>query len=242
MRGIATIVWGLVLAASLCGAEPPAKILDLSRWKLTLPVDTDRPGRPDEIQQPELDSFVDSARFFVNDSADGVVFRAHCGGSTTKRSGYPRCELREMSDRGETPAAWGTDDGASHTMTLRLAITNTPAVKQHVVACQIHDSHDDVMMVRLEKKKLFIERNKVGDVELDPDYALGTPFDLKIQAGDGSIKVWHEGVLKMDWKVSRTGCYFKAGCYTQSNLDRGDAPDSYGEVVIYRLQVDHRNP
>lgn len=92
----------------------------------------------------------------------------------------------------------------------------------------------------VEGKKLFIERNKTGDVELDPDYKLGTPFDLKLQASGGHIKVWRNGALKMDWEVSRSGCYFKAGCYTQSNPGKGDTPDSYGEVVIRRLRVDHR--
>ena len=97
MSGLTAILFGLLLQASLSAAEPPAKILDLSRWKLTLPVDTDCPGRPDEIKQPQLASFVDAQCFFVNEDRKGVVFRAHCGGSTTKGSKYPRCELRERS-------------------------------------------------------------------------------------------------------------------------------------------------
>jgi len=238
------IIFACALACAVgappCAAEVPAKVLDLSCWKLTLPVDTDHPGRPDEIIHPELNVFADPERFFVHDASDGVVFRAACGGAATKGSKYPRCELREMTSHGETEAAWGTDDGSTHTMTLALAITKTPAVKKHVVCAQIHDARDDVMMVRLEGKTLFIERNKVGDVDLDSDYALETPFDLKIQAGDGRIRVWYDDALKMDWQASRAGCYFKAGCYTQSNPDKGDAPDSCGEVVIRRLQIDHR--
>lgn len=35
------------------------------------------------------------------------------------------------------------------------------------------------------------------------------------------------------------GCYFKAGVYTQSNPDQGDAADAYGEVVIRDLVVSH---
>lgn len=35
------------------------------------------------------------------------------------------------------------------------------------------------------------------------------------------------------------GCYFKAGAYTQSNLEQGDEPDAYGEVVITELVVTH---
>lgn len=238
--GFAALLWVLVIPASLFGAGPPAKSLDLSRWMLTLPEDTDRPGTPDEIKQPELESFVDPRYFFVNEAADGVVFRAHCGGSTTKGSKFPRCELREMADRGKTRAAWDTDGLTLHTMTMKAAITKTPPVKKHVVCAQIHDADDDLMMIRLEGTKLFVERNSVGDVMLDREYKLGTPVELTIQAGDGHVKVWHDGDLKMDWKVSKKGCYFKAGCYTQSNPSKGDAAESYGEVVIYRLQVDHR--
>jgi poly(beta-D-mannuronate) lyase len=53
MIGIA----GLPLVAA--AEEWPARVLDLSRWKLTLPVEGARAGRPAEIKQPELDSFAD---------------------------------------------------------------------------------------------------------------------------------------------------------------------------------------
>lgn len=145
-----------------------------------------------------------------------------------------------MRGRGKALAAWATDDGRSHTMTMRAAITATPSVKRHVVCAQIHDATDDVMMIRLEGTKLLIERNSDGDAVLDPEYKLGTPFVVKIQAANGAIKVWYNGDPKLDWKVSRRGCYFKAGCYTQSNVSKGDAAESYGEVVIYQLAVEHR--
>lgn len=64
--------------------------------------------------------------------------------------------------------------------------------------------------------------------------------ELIIQAGDGHIKVWHNDELAMTWKASRKSCYFKAGCYTQSNPSKGDAAESFGEVVLYRLQVEHQ--
>ena len=239
MKRLATILSGLFIYASLATAQPPAKMLDLSLWRLTLPVDTARRGQPDEISQPELDSFVHPNYFFVNESATGVVFRAHCGGYTTKSSKYPRCELREMSTP-KTRAAWGTDDGTTHTMTMRVSVTRTPSVKKHVVCAQIHDADDDVIMIRLEGTKLLIERASTSDVLLEPNYKLGTPFALKIQADRGHIKVWHNGVLKLNWKVSYTGCYFKAGCYTQSNPSKGDAADAFGEVIIYQLQVEHQ--
>ncbi len=206
-------------AVSLCGhtAEPPSRVVDLSCWKLTVPYNTERKGNPDEIVQPELNTFQDARCFSTAKSKDGIALRARCDGLTTKNSEYPRSELREMKRDGKSEASWGTADGNIHCLLAVLAITQTPAVKKHVVCTQIHDAEDDIMMVRLEGKKLFIERNKSGDIKLDHNYKLGTRFKLKIQAGGGRIKVWYNDSLKMDWKISRTGCYFRAGCYTQSN-------------------------
>jgi len=230
-----------LFAASLCGqsAKAPSGIIDLSCWKLTVPYNTERKGNPDEIVQPELNAFQDTDCFSINKSGDGIVFRARCDGLTTENSEYPRSELREMKRDGKSEASWGTDDGGVHCLLAVQAITQTPAVKKHVVCTQIHGAKDDVMMVRLEGKKLLIDRNKAGDIKLDRNYKLGTRFKLKIQAGGGHIKLWYNDSLKMDWEVSMTGCYFRAGCYTQSNTKKGDRPDSYGEVVIHKLQVTH---
>jgi hypothetical protein len=34
-------------------------------------------------------------------------------------------------------------------------------------------------------------------------------------------------------------CYFKAGCYLQSNTSTGDLPTAYGQVEITHLSVSH---
>lgn len=222
-------------AGPALATDPPSRVLDLSGWKLTLPVDTELPGRPDEIVFPTLASFADPAHFFVRDQ--GVVFRAPCGGVTTRGSSYPRCELREMAPGGKEEAAWSTTDTALHTLHLTAAINQLPARKPHVVIAQIHDAKNDLLMVRLEGDKLFIERQEGGDVPLHRPYVLGTPLDIKIAAGSGRVQAWLGGELKMDWPVARKGCYFKAGCYTQSNPQKGDNPADYGEVVIFQLAL-----
>ena len=233
---------GLEIAqAAAVGGEPPARALDLSRWKLTLPTDRQGRGQADEILQPQLDSFQDVDWFFVNGRGDGVVFRANCGGATTPGSKFPRSELREMTGRGAELASWSTADEDVHEMTARLAVMRTPVVKKHVSCAQIHDGRSDLLMVRVEGKKLLIERDGADDVVLDSNYVLGSPFDLKIEAGGGRVRAWRDGEARMDWEVSRAGCFFKAGCYTLSNPERGDAPDAVGEVVIFRLEVKHRD-
>ncbi|MBF0197973.1 MAG: polysaccharide lyase family 7 protein [Planctomycetes bacterium] len=224
--------------------EKPSDIVDLSQWKLTLPYF--KPGTKSaiEILQPELHDYQNAKCFFVNKADNSLVFRAHCTDTTTKSSKYPRCELREMqggklNNAKQKKAQWSTSDGKLHRMTLVQAITSVPNVKKHVVAGQIHDADDDVIMIRLEARKLFVERNKFGDVTLDQDYRLGSKFTIRIDAYDGFIKVWYNGVLKMEWEYARDKCYFKAGCYTQSNTSKGDKPESYGEVVIHKLVMEH---
>jgi len=244
---VAAIRIGMALLAILPSAigvaeEAPGKIIDLSDWKLTLPVDTDRPGRPDEIVAPQIATFVAKGIFHAAADGTAVVFRATCGGVATSGSSYPRCELREMQLGGRKEAAWGTDDNTVHSLAARLAITHVPAVKPHVVCAQIHDAADDLLEIRVEGKKLQVERAEEGNVMLDRDYRLGTPFDLQIEAGRGHVRVFYNGEQKLDWQVVRRGCYFKAGCYTQSNARKGDTADDYGEVVIHRLELTNRLP
>lgn len=216
----------------------PHSVLGLTRWRLTLPIDTAHNGNPDEISQPELAQFSKAPYFRLTDSKDGVIFQAHAGGATTKNSSYPRSELREMTSTGAREASWSNTSG-THTMTIKQAITHLPTVKPHVVAGQIHDSDDDVIMIRLQDRKLFVEAGGKDIGELNGSYSLGSVFTVKIVAEGSRIKVYYNDNLKVDYAKSGSGYYFKAGCYTQSNTERGDAASAYGEVIIYSLNVSH---
>ncbi len=216
----------------------PAGILDLTNWMLALPVDTAIGSNPDHIMQPQLAQFALNPYFHVNEAKNGVVFQAHAGGATTKNSSYPRSELREMTNSGKTKANWSNSSG-THTMFVRQAITHLPAAKPEVVAGQIHDDSDDVIMIRLEGSHLFVEGDGDNLGDLDTQYSLGSVFTVNIEASAGRIKVWYNGVLKVDYTKSSSGLYFKAGCYTQSNTKKGDSASAYGEVIIYDLKVSH---
>jgi hypothetical protein len=216
----------------------PSGVLNLTNWKLTLPVETSHAGSPDEFVQPELNGFQDAQYFHVNDTRNGVVFKAHCGGATTSGSGYPRSELREMVSNGSAKASWSTTSG-THTMEITQAITHLPVDKPHVVVGQIHDAGDDVIVFRLEGAKLFIDQNGVTGPILTTNYHLGDVFTTKFIAGNGGVECYYNGRYIYKYSVSTSGCYFKAGCYTQSNTSKGDAPTAYGEVIIYSLSVKH---
>ena len=228
---------GLPKPASI-SIPTPSEILNLSNWKLTLPIETSHPGNPDEIRQPELGTYALSPYFEVNGPKDGVIFRAYVGGATTSGSSYPRSELREMTNSGRQSASWSNNSG-THTMVIKQAITHLPAAKPDIVAGQIHDANDYVIMMRLNGKRLFVEGKGQFIGELDTDYNLGTIFTVKIVATEGRINVYYNDIQKVSYLKSGDGYYFKAGCYTLSNTTKGDGPGAYGEVVIYDLQVSH---
>jgi poly(beta-D-mannuronate) lyase len=213
----------------------PAQVLDLRRWKLTLPAG--RQGHPTEIRQPALGSLANGS-FLGLTSNRGVAFRAPVGGATTGHSSYPRSELREMSSDGRDEAGWSSARG-NHSMTIVQAITATPRVKPHVVAGQIHDAEDDVVMIRLEGRRLFVESDGDDVGLLDLNYRLGTRFTVSLIASRYGVAVVYNRhrVVRVDRAGS--GWYFKAGCYPQSNPERGDRPSAYGEVVVYALTVRH---
>ena len=212
----------------------PSQVLDLTNWKINLPI-----GDAKQIKQPELDTFEHVEYFHTvqDDYGNGVLFKAHCGGGTTPNTKYPRSELREMTNNGVDRASWSTTSG-THTMYIEQKITHTPVAKPHIIAGQIHDG-DDVIVIRLEGEKLFIDMGGDDGPVLEPNYVLGTVFNVEFVASGGSIKIFYNGVEKHDYVIDTSGCYFKAGAYTQSNTSKGDEPDAYGEVVIYDLQVTH---
>lgn len=213
----------------------PSQVLDLRRWKLTLPVG--RSGHPTELRQPVLGSVTSSPHLRLTRDR-GVAFRAPVGGTTTRNSSYPRSELREMSADGRREAGW-TNARGRHAMTITQAITATPRAKPHVVAGQIHDAEDDILMIRLEGRRLFVESNGDDVGVLDPRYRLGTRFTVAIVATPSGVRVTYNATRTVDLPKVGRGWYFKAGCYPQSNPERGDAPNAFGEVVIYALTVSH---
>jgi hypothetical protein len=212
----------------------PGGIINLTNWKLTLPTGGDE---ADDVTQPKLNKFRDPRFFHTTPAGDGVVFRAPVGGATTGNSDYPRSELREMTDGGKKEASWSGKSG-THIMTITEAITALPQGKPEVVAGQIHDDEDDVVMVRLNGSKLFAEADGKQVGVLDPAYQLGTRFTVQIVATPGLIRVTYNGIKTVGLKRDGSHYYFKAGCYTQANDDNSDK-GSYGEVVINALTVQH---
>jgi poly(beta-D-mannuronate) lyase len=218
------------IAVPLPPKEFPAQVLDLTHWKLTSP-------DGNETFQPKLNTRRGKS-FRVTAAQDAVAFRAAVDGETTANSKYPRSELREMAGSGE--ASW-TNKRGTHRMVLQQAITATPEKKPEVVAGQIHDDEDDVIMIRLEGNHLFVEADGEDVGTLDPNYVLGTRFKVVVEATPEGIFITYNNLKTVHYKKVADDLYFKAGCYTQSNTEQGDDPDAFGEVHIYKLKVSHEN-
>lgn len=221
-------------------ATYPSQVLNLAAWKLTLP--SGSAEDPTEIKQPELTNYMNDPWFVVT-GGNAVRFRAPVNGVTTNGSDYPRSELREMTSDGEDGASWSSTSG-THTMFLDQAITAVPQTKKHVVAGQIHDSSDDVIVIRLEYPKLFIDVNGEDGPTLDANYTLGKRFNVKFEVSNGQTRIYYNNSASPVFTHSQSysGAYFKAGAYTQSNCDRESSCSSsnFGEVVIYKATVSHQ--
>lgn len=222
----------------------PANVLNLTNWKITLPIDGPDSGtNADEITQPALATYSIDPYFKNNSTNTGVIFRAHTGGATTSGSGYPRSELREMTNNGASNASWSSGSG-THTMEIDQAITHLPVVKAHIVAGQIHDSNDDVIVFRLEGTKLFIDINGDDGPTLTSNYVLGTRFKVKFVVSGNQTRCYYNDALIYTHNQSYSGAYFKAGAYTQSSCTgtpgSSESCSAYGEVVIYNLTVTHQ--
>lgn len=221
----------------------PGEILDLTNWKITLPIDDpDRSGtQPLEIFQPELETYALNPWFVTTAGCDAVRFRNAVNGVTTPNSSYSRSELREMTDNGTEHASWSSTSG-THTIVVTQAITSLPNDKPHVVAGQIHDSSDDVTVFRLEGSNLYVtDGNDSHHHLITSNYTLGTVFEAKFVVSDGEIEAYYNGSLETTLSKSFSGGYFKAGAYTQANCGNSSpcSSDNYGEVIVYDVTVTH---
>ena len=187
-----------------CPTDRPANVYandpwqDLRYWKLTTPVDgSDSGGTADEVKQPALKTLDGEDYFDRLSNPTRLLFRARVDGATTSGSSFPRSELREMTQDGQyNRAAWSSKCGV-HTMTIEQAITHQPERDNGddpVVAGQIHDGgvdggQGDVIMVRLEGSRLFVEGDGHDYGTLDSSYGLSEKFTVVITADRDGIDV-----------------------------------------------------
>ena len=117
--------------------------IDLSHWKVTLPVTNDE-GKPYEIEPPEISDFatneVAKPYMYIDSTRGAIVFHALPTESKTRNTKYTRSELREQMIPGDNNVNWKFEDGAY--MKGKLAIdevTKDSDGKYHrIIIMQIH--------------------------------------------------------------------------------------------------------
>ena len=93
--------------------------IDLSHWKVTLPI-----GRPTEVYPPEILNYGSDESlkpFMYNDSVDGSLVFYTYPESSTANSSYSRTELRELMDPSDLTKNWTFDEGGRMKGTLALS-------------------------------------------------------------------------------------------------------------------------
>ena len=117
--------------------------IDLSHWKVTLPVTNDS-GKPVEIEPPEILNFasmeVAKPYMYIDSTRGAIVFHAMPTDSKTRNTKYTRSELREQMEPGNNNVNWTFADGAYMKAKIAMdASTRDSAGKYHrTIIMQIH--------------------------------------------------------------------------------------------------------
>ena len=202
---------------------------DLSKWKLTLPVDEDYfdddggdgnflDDSAYEVKGTALEGF-ESEYFYFDPVEGGLVFRTPVeGAKTSSNTRYARTELREMD--GLDRAAWTLDEGG--TMSATLKVTEMAAEydgdPSRIVIGQIHGQTDE--LVRLyynsdgefyfanemtgsdQQERLFYFENELGE---RPNASLGETFSYLISVHEGQLTVALHVDGQTYWPVATDG-------------------------------------
>lgn len=126
----------------------PYANINFDNWKVTLPVDENNNGSPDEYSAAQLSNFgyrtlTPVMPFMYDDTSDeSIVFYTYPATSTSN-SNYSRTELREMINPNDSKVNWTLDQGGTIEGTLKMvSVTpdnSTTSYDFHrVIVMQIH--------------------------------------------------------------------------------------------------------
>ncbi|BBD64346.1 Alginate lyase [Nostoc commune NIES-4072] len=218
-------------------AQYPADVLDLRKWKIALPISLNsNSNKATEIKQPQLKTYSNSEYFRLNAAKNGVLLKAIAGGArTSTNTAYARSELREMQGDGTESAAWNCVN-TDHAMYLEQTLLHTTTNKPEATIGQIHDSKNDLVMVKYFGPSSANGSTDIGKLEarfnndtiikpLDSAYKIGDPMTIDIAVtSSGNVTITYKnlrsGVTSSTGTVRMRGiigsCYFKAGIYIQA--------------------------
>ncbi|SDG64276.1 polysaccharide lyase family 7 protein [Winogradskyella thalassocola] len=117
--------------------------IDLSHWKVTLPVANEK-NRPYEIDPPEILDFANNEiakpYMYIDSTKGSIVFHAMPTDSKTKNTKYTRSELREQMVPGDNNVNWTFKQGGTMKGKMQMEeVTKDSDGKYHrVIIMQIH--------------------------------------------------------------------------------------------------------
>jgi hypothetical protein len=228
--------------------------IDLSNWKLQLPVDRKGTfgGKAAEVPDPRNYSHPD---FFHHGSNGALVLAAPVNGATTGGSVYARSELREMN--GSAKAGWSLEQGGRLSATVRVDVApnESDGTFGKVVVGQIHGGNGQLVRLAWEDGTLFfandITTNGSKDIHIEllsaagaqPAVSLKEKFSYRLEVSQNQLTVSvqadgqtysNSSAVNRAW--ADNDFYFKAGAYLGVN-ERGG--NGIGQVSIFRLDIDH---
>ena len=145
--------------------------IDLSHWKVTLPI-----GSPTEVEPPEILDYATNETlkpFMYNDSVNGALVFYTYPGASTANSSYSRTELREQMDPGSNTTNWTFAQGGNMKGTLAMDEISKDA----------NDNYHRSIIMQIHGRLTDEQRDLIGE---DDNNA---PPMLKIYWTDGKVRV-----------------------------------------------------
>ena len=145
--------------------------IDLSHWKVTLPI-----GNPTEVEPPEILDYATNETlkpFFFNDSIKGALVFYTIPNASTANSSYSRTELREQMVPGSNNTNWTFAKGGRMKGTLEVS----------EMSKDINGDYDRSIIMQIHGRLTNEQRDLIGE---DDNNA---PPMLKIYWVDGQVRV-----------------------------------------------------
>ncbi len=157
--------------------------IDLSHWKVTLPI-----GRPTEVAPPEILNYATNETvkpFMYNDSTDASLVFYTYPAQSTANSSYSRTELREQMVPGSNSTNWTFAQGGRMKGTLRMAEMSKDA----------NDKYHRTIIMQIHGRLTNAQRDLIGE---DDNNA---PPMLKIYWNKGKVRVKTKVLKDIDTKM-----------------------------------------
>lgn len=188
--------------------------------------------------QAQLATYDEAPYFTTNETGTAVKFAVRLDAVTTSGSSYPRSEARELNPDGSLMSFTGTTE--DHWMEGRSRISALAAYKRAMVIAQVHDADSDKIMIASQNVEPTAEWHVGGDTKIViringtgtgipvpiPRYYLDDEIAWRIRLGSIGWQVFINDFTTPFVKSTDAGmpalslvggCYFKAGCYSNTN-------------------------